>query len=106
MDGYSISEVENITGVKTHVLRYWEQIIPSLVPQKDVGGHRIYTQRDVDVIRRLKFLIYKRGFSVENAWKKIVQEADSTHVSDMIIAIRKCRAELNESYRAFLKIRF
>lgn len=102
MGGYSIGEVELITGMKSHILRYWEELIPSLAPHKDVGGHREYTQREVDIIRRLKYLIYTDGFSIENAWKKIVHESSSS--SDVILAIRKCRAELNQAYVALKQL--
>lgn len=106
MSGYSIGEVELITGIKSHVLRYWEEVIPSLAPQKDVGGHRLYSQRDVDLIRRLKYLIYTDGLTVESAWKKIIQESrleNSSH--NVLVAIRKCRAELNNAYVNLRKLK-
>ena len=56
---YSIGQVEEITGVKAHVLRYWEEIIPGFAPQKDIGGRRIYSQRELELVMRLKFLIYE-----------------------------------------------
>ena len=59
---YSIGQVEEITGVKAHVLRYWEEIIPGFAPQKDIGGRRIYSQRELELVMRLKFLIYEKKF--------------------------------------------
>ena len=35
MASYSIGEMEELTGIKAHVLRYWEEVIPSLAPKKD-----------------------------------------------------------------------
>ena len=54
---YSIGEVEELTGIKAHVLRYWEEVIPGFAPQKDMGGRRTYTQREIEMIFRLKYLI-------------------------------------------------
>ena len=62
---YSIGQVEEITGVKAHVLRYWEEIIPGFAPQKDIGGRRIYSQRELELVMRLKFLIYEKKFTIE-----------------------------------------
>ena len=55
---YSIGEIEELSGVKSHILRYWEEVIPSFAPRKDLGGRRVYTQRDLDLVLRLKYLIY------------------------------------------------
>lgn len=105
LSGYSICEVEFVTGVKQHILRYWEEMVPSLAPRMDAGGHRLYTQREVDIIRRMKFLIYSRGLSVDGAWKKIVQESSGHADTDVLVAIRKCRAGLNDAYMALRKIK-
>ena len=53
-------EYEELTGIKAHVLRYWEEVIPSIAPKKDLGGRRIYSQRNLETILRLKYLIYEK----------------------------------------------
>ena len=58
---FSIGEVEELSGVKAHILRYWEEVIPGFAPQKDIGGRRTYTQRELEIIMRLKFLIYEKN---------------------------------------------
>ena len=50
MATFSIGEIEKLTGIKAHILRYWEEVVPSLSPQKDLGGRRTYSQRDVQII--------------------------------------------------------
>ncbi len=57
---YTIGEVENLTGVKTHILRYWEQVIPGFTPQKDLTGKRLYSQHEVELIFRIKYLINQK----------------------------------------------
>ena len=71
---YSIGEVEELTGIKSHVLRYWEEVMPGLSPKKDAGGRRIYSHRDLDLIQRLKFLIYTKGYTLEGARRQLVQD--------------------------------
>ena len=100
---YSIGEVEQLTGIKAHILRYWEEVIPSISPQKDGSGHRAYTLRDLEIIRRLKYLIYTKGYTIEGARRQLIEESDVPDTKiDMLITIKKCRAELND---AFLHLR-
>ena len=64
---YTIGQVEEITGVKQHVLRYWEEVIPGFAPKKDFGGRRLYTQKDLETVLRMKHLIYQKKFTIEGA---------------------------------------
>ncbi len=74
MAEYSIGDVEEITGVKAHVIRYWEEVIPSITPQK-LNGRRIYSKHDVLIILRLKHLIQDKKFTIEGARNRIIEEA-------------------------------
>ncbi len=106
MAQFSIGEVEQLTGVKAHVLRYWEEVIPSFSPKKDFGGRRVYSQRELDTIRRLKYLITEKGFTIEGARRQLIDELcvdDSKQ--DALIAVRQIRAELTETYLWLCKIR-
>lgn len=71
---YSISEVADITGVKAHVLRYWETEFPTLRPKKTRAGSRRYRQADIDVVLAIKELLYERGFKIAGARKALRQE--------------------------------
>ena len=67
MANYSIGQVEELTGIKSHVLRYWEEVIPGFAPQKDFGGRRVNSQKEVDMINRLNFLINEKKFTIDHA---------------------------------------
>lgn len=64
---YSISEVAEITGVKPHVLRYWEEQFPTLSPKKSRSGNRCYRWRDIEEALAIKRLLYSEGFRIEGA---------------------------------------
>lgn len=64
---YSISEVAEITGIKAHVLRYWESEFPTLRPHKGRSGSRRYRQSDIDEIVAIKELLYEQGFKIAGA---------------------------------------
>ena len=96
---YTIGEVEEVTGVKAHVLRYWDGVIPGFAPRKNLGRRRIYTERDLDLVQRMKYLIYERKFTIEGARDEILrQTARYDEKADLLDAIRQIRAELTEIY--------
>jgi DNA-binding transcriptional MerR regulator len=66
---YSISEVAKITGVKAHVLRYWETEFSTLHPRKTRTGSRRYRKIDIEEILAIKTLLYDEGFKIAGARK-------------------------------------
>ncbi len=64
---YSISEVAELTGVKPHVLRYWEEQFSTLRPRKGRSGNRTYRSRDIEEVLAIKKLLYQDGFRIEGA---------------------------------------
>jgi DNA-binding transcriptional MerR regulator len=68
---YSISEVCGQIGVEPHVLRYWESEFPLLRPKKNRAGNRAYRDKDIDVVKRIKRLLYEEGFTIPGAKKKL-----------------------------------
>src|SRR5204863_4219245 len=68
---YKIGEVCKVADVQPYVLRYWETEFPSLAPNKSGGGQRLYTQREIDTIMRIKQLLYSEGFTIAGAKKKL-----------------------------------
>ena len=96
---YSIGQVEEITGVKAHILRYWEEIIPGFAPQKDIGGRRIYSQRELELVMRLKFLIYEKKFTIEGARDQLIAEVDSVNDNaELVHQISELRKDLTDLY--------
>src|SRR5687767_15228419 len=71
---YKIGEVCRVADVQPYVLRYWETEFPPLAPTKSGGGQRVYTQQEVDIVLRIKELLYKEGFTIAGAKKKLEVE--------------------------------
>jgi DNA-binding transcriptional MerR regulator len=76
---YKIGEVCKLADVQPYVLRYWETEFPALAPNKSGGGQRLYTQREIDIIMRIKQLLYSEGFTIAGAKKKL-DEAPAAEV--------------------------
>jgi DNA-binding transcriptional MerR regulator len=71
---YKIGEVCKSADLQPYVLRYWETEFPQLSPNKSGGGQRLYTKRELEIILRIKDLLYKEGFTIAGAKKKLEQE--------------------------------
>jgi len=68
---YRIGEISRITGLKPHVLRYWESEFKIIKPYKGGSLQRLYRKRDLDLILKIKKLLYEEGFTIAGAKKKI-----------------------------------
>src|ERR687890_926651 len=71
---FKIGEVCDITEVQAHVLRYWESEFPMLAPQKNRAGQRTYRKRDVEMVLRIKELLYEDQYTIAGAKKRLTNE--------------------------------
>ena len=63
----TIGEVSKATGIKAHVLRYWEQQFPQLKPLKRSGGRRYYRAEDVALVETIDRLVNREGYTLKGA---------------------------------------
>src|SRR5262245_52648612 len=68
---FRIGEVANLVGVEPHVLRYWEREFRSIRPTKSAKGQRVYSRKDVENLLRVRDLLYRDGFTIAGAKKKL-----------------------------------
>ena len=113
---YRIGEVSRLTDLKPFVLRYWETEFPMLEPVKSPSGHRLYRQQDVDMVFRIKRLLYDEGFTIAGARRHLrdpnsagdsdgaVLSAGATTEGAAPLLSRKMLLNLRDSLRAFLTL--
>ena len=68
---YSIGDVCDLTGLKPHVLRYWETQFEVLHPTKNRAGNRVYRTKDIELILLVKHLLYENRFTIDGARQKL-----------------------------------
>lgn len=61
----TISEVSSDLEVPQHVLRFWETKFPQIRPLKRGGGRRYYRPEDVDLLRRIRDLLYEDRYTIK-----------------------------------------
>src|SRR5215216_2287557 len=74
---YKIGEACKALGIQPYVLRYWETEFPALTPSKSRSGQRVYSEKELGVIRRIKELLYEEGYTIAGAKKKLETELAS-----------------------------
>src|SRR5205085_9552285 len=71
---FKIGEVCELIKVQPHVLRYWETEFPMLAPQKNRAGQRVYRRKDVEMVLRIRDLLYEEKFTIAGARKRLAEE--------------------------------
>jgi DNA-binding transcriptional MerR regulator len=80
---YKIGEVSRITGVKPHVLRYWESEFKEIRPYKSRSLQRLYRKKDIELILRIKKLLYEDLFTISGAKRKIKDSPEKAKQMDL-----------------------
>jgi DNA-binding transcriptional MerR regulator len=89
---YRIGEVSRLTGLEPYVLRYWESEFPQIKPDKGKSGQRLYKKEDVDNIFHIKQLLYKDGYTIAGARRKLNGKAGR----DVDTVIESAKKDLRE----------
>ena len=111
---YRIGEVSKLTALKPFVLRYWETEFPMLEPVKSPSGHRLYREQDVEVVLKIKRLLYDEGFTIAGA-RRYLRESGNGEPGDATASetggggptthlSRKMLLDLRDSLRSFLTL--
>lgn len=70
---YRIGEVAKITRIKPYVLRFWETEFNVIAPSKSRSKQRMYRKKDIETILLIKHLLYKEGFTIKGARRRLVE---------------------------------
>ncbi len=96
---FTIGEASELCGVKSHVLRYWEQEFPQLKPVKRRGNRRYYQRKDVIIIRQIRALLYDEGFTIGGARQRLMGDESKSDISKSQQIIKQLRIELEDVYK-------
>jgi DNA-binding transcriptional MerR regulator len=84
---FTIGEVAELCGVRSHVLRYWEQEFAQLRPQKRRGNRRYYQHHEVVLIRKIRGLLYEEGFTISGARNRLDEVRGELKLRDELESI-------------------
>ena len=103
---YSIREVSELTGIESHVLRFWEKEFSQLNPRRGRSGNRAYTERNIKVILAIKDLLYAQKYTIQGAverlkidrslWENQSIEDATSNVENPLVELRRMLLELKQ----------
>jgi DNA-binding transcriptional MerR regulator len=78
---YSIGEVCDLTGLKPHVLRYWETQFEVLHPTKNRAGNRVFRPKEIELVLLVKHLLYEKKFTIDGARQRLLDMRKGGEIS-------------------------
>ena len=103
---YSIREVSELTGIESHVLRFWEKEFSLLNPRRGRSGNRMYTERNIKIILAIRDLLYAQKYTIQGAaerlkidrslWENQSIENATPNIENPMIELRRMLLELKQ----------
>ena len=81
---FKIGEVSELLAVEPYVLRYWESEFPNLAPKKSGTGHRLYRRKDVELLLRIKHLLYEKRYTIAGARQMLAGAAKKARAKETV----------------------
>ena len=98
---YTIGEVAQMMDVNASLIRFWETQFSQLNPKKNRKGNRVYTTKDIDIIRNIYYLVKVRKFTIKGAQEKLKanpKDVEYAHrTRETLLKIREFLVELKNS---------
>jgi DNA-binding transcriptional MerR regulator len=79
---YSIGEVCDLTGLKPHVLRYWETQFDVLSPTKNRAGNRVFRPKEIELVLLVKHLLYEEKYTIQGARRRLQEMRSSGEIEE------------------------
>jgi DNA-binding transcriptional MerR regulator len=102
---FKIGEVSELIGVKPHVLRYWESEFSPVRPGKSRTQQRLYQRKDIELLLRVKDLLYRQGFTIAGAKKQLRAPVEESEQLDLLPPVSCDRELLLELRNDLLRLR-
>ncbi len=92
---FKIGEVSEMLGIPASTLRFWEKSFPQIKPLKTKKGDRLYTPKDIEVLKNIHYLSHKKGVKLAQVSKKVKREDSVLDPKmDTIKALREIKEKL------------
>ncbi len=96
---YAIGEVARMLNTSVGTIRYWEKMFPLLRPKKNRRGDRMFTQRDIQLLKIIHHLLRTKGFTIEGARRHLHAHQTLLHqlqkMESMLMQLREMLIALN-----------
>jgi DNA-binding transcriptional MerR regulator len=98
---FRIGEVSKLAKIPAYVLRFWESEFPRIRPKRTDAGQRLYSRADIELILKIKMLLYEKKFTIQGARQHLSVRSRKDEASEKQL-LADLHAEL-KSIRDLLK---
>ncbi|MBI1185492.1 MerR family transcriptional regulator [bacterium] len=101
---YKIGEVADMLGVNPSLIRFWEREFPSIKPKKNRRGNRVFTESDIEELKKIYNLVKMQGHTLEGA-KRILKNnknpnSKELEIEEKLLKLRGFLAEIKNQFPA------
>ena len=93
---YDTNEVAEMVGCEASALRFWEKKFPQLSPKRDARNRRRYTERDIEIIRKIMHQKDKQGRTIKGAREQLRKKEESQLLVQRLLRVRKFLEDIRE----------
>ena len=93
---FKIGEVSKLAGIPTYVLRFWESEFKQINPRRTQSGQRQYKKNDVELILKIKHLLYDRKFTIQGAKRHLIAASRPPKEASPGASFAEIRSELEQ----------
>ena len=86
---YSITEVSEMFELNASTLRFWEKEFDILKPTKNKKGNRLFTQKDIDSLRKIVELVKQKGFTIQGAQEQLKNKSKPKNIDNNSKVVEK-----------------
>ncbi|MBW2248458.1 MAG: MerR family transcriptional regulator [Deltaproteobacteria bacterium] len=91
---FKVGEVSAIVGVPAYVLRFWEAEFKKIKPKRSSSGQRLYRKSDIELILKIKYLLYEKKFTIQGAKQHLKIKPEEKQEKSSITTLDEIRMEL------------
>ena len=91
---FKVGEVSAIVGVPAYVLRFWEAEFKKINPKRSASGQRLYRKSDIELILKIKHLLYEKKFTIQGAKQHLKIKPDEKKEKPSTISLDEIREGL------------
>lgn len=98
---YTIGEVAKELDLTTSLIRFWETEFKEVNPKKNRKGNRVYTPDDIEVIRRIQYLLKVKQYTIKGAKEKLKHDQseidEQIRIQETLLKLKAFLLELKDS---------
>ena len=98
---YTIGEVAKELDLTTSQIRFWEKEFKEVNPKKNRKGNRVYTPEDIVILRRIRYLLKVKQYTIKGAKEMLKQDEndidEQIHLQETLLKLRTFLLELKDS---------